>query len=134
MRGRKERGASFHGEYRSHEIRDWKLLTEEQVRGWGSGLTLRITQTSASTFAAGCQLKEKEKSQPVSRVVFFGGNVKDSNLGGKPLSSPEKTAPQRWEVESGYVQVCNKGSRKSEHQRYCEVRQIRYQVYGFSGG
>ena len=82
MRGRKERGASFHGEYRSHEIRDWKLLTEEQVRGWGSGLTLRITQTSASTFAAGCQLKEKEKSQPVSRVVFFGGNVKDSNLGG----------------------------------------------------
>ena len=43
--GRKECGASFHGEHRSCEIRDWKLLTEEQVRGWGSGLTLRITQT-----------------------------------------------------------------------------------------
>ena len=43
--GRKECGASFHGAHRSCEIRDWKLLTEEQVRGWGSGLTLRITQT-----------------------------------------------------------------------------------------
>ena len=70
----------------------------------------------SSTFAAGCQLKKK-KSQPESRVVFFGRNVKDSELGRQHLSSPEKTAPGRWEVESGYIQVCNKGSRQSEHQR-----------------
>ena len=114
MRGRKERGASFHGEHRSHEIRDWKLLTEEQirdwklpteeqVRGWVSGLTLRITQTSASTFAAECQLEKKKKSQPESRVVFFGGKVKASKLGRQHLSSLEKTAPRMWERDSGYI-------------------------------
>ena len=104
MRGRKERGASFHGEHRSHEIRDWKLLTEEQVRGWVSGLTLRITQTSASTFAVECQLeKKKKKSQPESRVVFFGGKVKASKLGRQHLSSLEKTAPRMWERDSGYI-------------------------------
>ena len=33
------------------------------------------------------------------------------------LSHPEKTAPRRQEVESDYIQVCNKGSRRSEYQR-----------------
>ena len=41
-------------------------------------------------------------------------------------SSSEKTAPRRWEGKSGYIQVCNKGSRLSEHQN------IRYQVNEFS--
>ena len=31
---------------------------------------------------SGVSTERKKKSQPVSRVVFFGGNVKDSNLGG----------------------------------------------------
>ena len=33
------------------------------------------------------------------------------------LSSAEKTAPRKWDGQPGYIQVCNKGSRKSEHQR-----------------
>ena len=83
MRGRKERGASFHGEHRSHEIRDWKLLTEEQVRGWVSGLTLRITQTSASTFAVECQLEKKKKSHnPKVELFSLVEKLKPPNLGG----------------------------------------------------
>ena len=33
------------------------------------------------------------------------------------LSSAEKTAPRKWDGKPGYIQVCNKGSRKSEHQK-----------------
>ena len=40
----------------------------------------------------------------------------DSEPRRQHLSSPEKTAPRRQEVESDYIQVCNKGSRQSEHQ------------------
>ena len=36
---------------------------------------------------------------------------------GNSISSSEKTAARRQERESGYIQVCNKGSRQSEHQR-----------------
>ena len=36
---------------------------------------------------------------------------------GQDLSSSEKTAPRRQEGDSGYIQICNKGSRQSEHQR-----------------
>ena len=37
--------------------------------------------------------------------------------GRQHLSIPENTAPRRQEEESGYIQVCNKGSRQAEHQR-----------------
>ena len=36
---------------------------------------------------------------------------------GTDLSSSEKAAPRRLEGKSGCIQVCNKGSRQSEHQR-----------------
>ena len=41
----------------------------------------------------------------------------DSKPRRQHLSSPEKTAPRRQEGESDYIQVCNKGSRQSEHHR-----------------
>ena len=46
------------------------------------------------------------------------------------LSSSEKTAPRRQERKSGYIQVCNKGSRQSEHQRSgIRVRNLAFYVW-----
>ena len=36
---------------------------------------------------------------------------------GDSISVTEKTAPRRQEGKSGYIQVCNKGSKQPEHQR-----------------
>ena len=58
----------------------------------------------------------KIQSQHESRGLFIG-NVKDSKLGKRHLSDPEKTAPRGQEGESGYTPVCNKEGRQSEHQR-----------------
>ena len=50
-------------------------------------------------------------------VILFGGNAKDYNPGRQYLSSSEKIVPSRQEMGSGYIQVCIKGDRQSEHQR-----------------
>ena len=60
-------------------------------------------------------LTKKIHSQPGSRVILFGGNVQDFEPGRQHLSSSEKTALRRQEGKSAYKQVCNKGSKHSEH-------------------
>ena len=61
-------------------------------------------------------INQKIQSEP-HRVILFGGNAQDSKPWRLYLSSSEKTAPRRQEGKSAYIQVCNKGSRQSEHQR-----------------
>ena len=132
MRGRKERGASFHGEHRSHEIRDWKLLTEEQVRGWVSGLTLRITQTSASTFAVECQLEKKKKSHnPKVELFSLVEKLKPPNLGGSISVALRKLLQGGGRWSQAIYKFATKGAGSPNIKDYDEVRKIRYQVYEF---
>ena len=52
------------------------------------------------------------------RVVFYSvENFRISSPEDSNSSDPEKTAPRRQEGKSGYIQVCNKGSRQPEDQR-----------------
>ena len=60
---------------------------------------------------------QKIQSPPDIRGVLLGGHVEDSEPGRQHLSSSEKTAPRRREGESGCIQVCNKGSRRSAQRR-----------------
>ena len=142
MRGRKERGASFHGEHRSHEIRDWKLLTEEQirdwklpteeqVRGWVSGLTLRITQTSASTFAAECQLEKKKSHNPKVELFSLVEKLKPPNLGGSISVALRKLLQGGGRWSQAIYKFATKGAGSPNIKDYDEVRKIRYQVYEF---
>ena len=62
-----------------------------------------------------CQLKKYCHNLKVG--ILFSGNIQDSEPRRQHLSSSEKTAPRRQEGKSGYIQVCNKASRQSEHQR-----------------
>ena len=56
------------------------------------------------------------------------------SLGDPHLSNPEKTAPTRQDGESGYIQVCNKGSRWSEHQRSdIKLRNLAFFVWEDAG-
>ena len=46
------------------------------------------------------------------------------------LSSSKKTAPRRQEGKSGFIQVCNKGSRQSEHERSgIKLRNLAFYVW-----
>jgi len=46
------------------------------------------------------------------------------------LNSSEKTAPRRQEGKSGYIQVCHKESRQSEHQRSAiKLRNLAFYVW-----
>ena len=59
----------------------------------------------------------KKYSQNLKVVILFGGNIWDSEPRRQHLSNSEKTAPRRQKGQSGYIQVCNKESKQSEHQR-----------------
>ena len=61
-------------------------------------------------------VSQKIQSEP-DRVILFGGNAQDFKPWKLYLSSSDKTAPRRQEGKSAYIQVCNKGSRQTEHQR-----------------
>ena len=78
-------------------------------------------------------LTKKIQSQPESRELFYlVGNVQDSEPGRQHLSSSEKIALKREVRESGYIQVCNKVGRQSEHQRLLLIKEARYQAMEFS--
>ena len=65
------------------------------------------------------------------KSYFFGWNVQYSEPRRQQLSSFEKTAPRRQEGKSGNIQVCNKESRQSKHQRSgIKVRNSAFYVYG----
>ena len=49
-------------------------------------------------------------------LFYLVGMLRTPSLGDH-FSSHEKTTLKRQERESGYIQVCNIGSRQSEHQR-----------------
>ena len=58
-------------------------------------------------------------------------NVYDYESERQHLRSSEKTALRRKEGKSGYRQVCNKGSRQSEHQRSgVKLRNLTFCVWG----
>ena len=62
--------------------------------------------------------------------ILFGGNTQDSKPWRQHLSSSEKTAPKRQQGKSGCIQVCNKGSRESEHQRSgVKLRNVAFYVW-----
>ena len=86
------------------------------IRGQES--TLKQEMATHSVFLPGkfCWLKNMVKTLK-QRVVLFGGNVQDSEPRRQNLSTPEKTTPRRQERRSSYIEVCNKWSRQSEHQR-----------------
>ena len=51
------------------------------------------------------------------RGILLGENVKDPKPQRYLLINLEKTVPRMREGEPGYVVVCKKGGRQSEHQR-----------------
>ena len=59
----------------------------------------------------------KIQSQPESRELFYLVGMFRTQPGRQHLRSSKKTAPRSQEGKSGFIQVCNKGSRQSEHQR-----------------
>ena len=84
-----------------------------------------LSSTQVTYASAECGLKNIATTTKQT-VILFGGNVQDSESGRQHLRSSEKTAPRRQEGKSRYIQVCNKGSSQSEHQR------SGYQVKEFS--
>ena len=65
-------------------------------------------------------------SQPESRELFYLVGIFRT----QHLSSSGKTAPGRYKGKSGYIQVCSKGSRQSEHQRSGIGLRIQHSTYG----
>ena len=54
--------------------------------------------------------------------------------GRQHLRSSKKTAPRSQEGKSGFIQVCNKGSRQSEHQRSgIKVRNLTFYIWEGAG-
>ena len=63
-----------------------------------------------------CQLKKYSHNLKVESYLIWWKCLGLQAMG-THLSSSEKAAPRRLEGKSGCIQVCNKGSRQSEHQR-----------------
>lgn len=117
MRGRKERGASFHTENTDpRDIRDWKLLTEEQVKGVGFGADAENnTNISLHLCSRVCQLEKKKSHNPKVELFSLVEKLEASKLGRQHLSSLEKAVQE----VGGWSQAIYKfaRSRQSEHQR-----------------
>ena len=62
-----------------------------------------------------CQLKNYNHNLEVKLLYLVG--IFRTRSPGDSISVAEKTASRRQESKSGYIQVCSKGSRLSEHQR-----------------
>ena len=72
----------------------------------------------------------KIQSQPESRELFYLVGMFRTQPGRQHLRSSKKTAPRSQEGKSGFIQVCNKGSRQSEHQRSgIKLRNLAFYVW-----
>ena len=61
--------------------------------------------------------KKYSHNLKVQGYFIWWDSVQDSEPRKQYLSTSEKTAPRRQKGKSGYIQVCNKGSRQSEQKR-----------------
>lgn len=132
MRGRKERGASFHGEHRSRDIRDWKLLTEEQVRGVGFGADAENNTNISLHLCSGVSTGKKKKSHnPKVELFSLVEKLKPPNLGGSISVALRKLLQGGGRWSQAIYKFAKKGAGSPNIKDYGEVRKIRYQVYEF---